>query len=347
MVMNADALGLDFESKKGFLTNGFSTMPAMVVPHCIGPKIVHDIEPYIFHAPPTVHASGVIPLSEDISVADLRFDIVGDQFEWLRFHSPHVSGVVNWQGKDLNLTDMKADFYDGKLSGRTSFNFQRDESANFGFDIVVADANLHSLMTDVTRGTNGLEGKLSGHLNISKANTDDPKSWFGGGHVTLRDGMIWEFPVFGILSPVLNSFSPGLGKARISDATASFAITNSVIRSQDLSLKASTFQLLYDGTIDFNLRVDATVEADLGHGMPVLGPFVSMVFTPFGKLFETRVTGTVTNPKSEPLRLGRLLNPFFHPWDTLKELVPGTGPVNNTGPPPVWPTDGQGPVRSQ
>ena len=52
-------------------------------------------------------------------------------------------------------------------------------------------------------------------------------------------------------------------------------------------------RLAYRGTIDFNYRVDARVEARLLHDMWVVGPLVSLVFTPLTKLLEYKVTGTL------------------------------------------------------
>ena len=173
-------------------------------------------------------------------------------------------------------------------------------------------------------------------MNITSANTEDDKSWFGNGQVSLRDGLIWEIPVFGVVSSFLETFSKGLGTARISTASADFILTNSVIRSDNLDLRSSTVRLLYRGTVDFNLKTDAIVDADVGHEPPLVGPIFTVISMPFSRLFETRVTGTINDPKYEPLRLGKLLSTVIHPWRSLKELMPGDSGTNS---PPVWPTE--------
>jgi len=51
-------------------------------------------------------------------------------------------------------------------------------------------------------------------------------------------GLIWDIPIFGIFTPVLNCISPALAPVRASAATGSFVITNGVIRSDDLEIRS-------------------------------------------------------------------------------------------------------------
>ena len=56
---------------------------------------------------------------------------------------------------------------------------------------------------------------------------------------TLRDGLIWDIPIFGIFSDVLNGMVPGLGSSRASAGTCTFIITNGIIRSDDLDIRST------------------------------------------------------------------------------------------------------------
>ena len=90
------------------------------------------------------------------------------------------------------------------MSAAAAFDFTVRDGADFSFGLDVTNANLRALMADVYPGTNRLEGRLSGRLNITLANTEDWHSWFGNGQVDLRDGLIWDIPIFGIFSKPLN-----------------------------------------------------------------------------------------------------------------------------------------------
>jgi hypothetical protein len=77
--------------------------------------------------------------------------------------------------------------------------------------------------------------------------------------------------------------------------------------------------------------VDAVVDAEVGRETPIVGPVIGALSAPFGKLFETRVTGSLENPKREAVIPFRWLSPF-HWLQMLKELAPPGGQENNPQP---------------
>jgi len=181
------------------------------------------------------------------------------------------------------------------------------------------------------------QGQLSGHLDIDQANTRDRKSWSGRGQVDLRDGLIWDIPIFGVFSKALDILVPGSGESRASEGAATFIITNSVILTEDLKIRAPAVNMLYRGTADFDGRVDAVVEAEVLRNAPVLGPLISKVLLPITKLFEYKVTGTLGDPKAVPLWLPikfvtMPIELLLHPVNTLKGVFPGT-PAGTNAPP--------------
>ncbi len=324
----ASWMGVNFAAHEIYLTNGFSTLEPTAVVNAIGPKVAKTIEPYHFVQPPTVHVNGVIPLQGDVP-ADLHFKVDGGPFQWMKFNIQHISGGVDWVDQHLNLTQMQAAFYNGSLTGSAMFDFDPDDGASFSFDTIVTDADLRMLMADLVAPTNRLEGRLSGHLNITHADTQDWESWFGRGQVDLRDGLIWEIPVFGIFSQVLNGIYPGLGESRANRGSAAFIITNSVIRTDSLEIRSPALRMQYRGTVGFDGRVDAIVEARVLRDFWLVGPLLSTVLSPLTKLFEYKVTGTLAHPKSEP----RIINFLFR----SPKPAPPINPPPSTGPPPVLP----------
>ena len=101
--VTATGLGVDIAGKKAFLTNCFSTMEPAPFFRIIGPVVARVMEPYHFIRPPKAHIDGTIPLSEDISVADLHFRLDGGPFNWLHMTADHVSGWVDWTGQRMKL----------------------------------------------------------------------------------------------------------------------------------------------------------------------------------------------------------------------------------------------------
>jgi len=233
---------------------------------------------------------------------------------------PHISGGVRWANETVTITNLQPDFYRRKLVANMYFDCAALRGADFDVHAAVNSADLHQLMSHISSPTNRLEGTLSGEMTITRASTADWESWNGFGTAILREGFLWDIPLFGIFSSVLNAVIPGLGNIPLSGGTASFTITNSVIHTDDLEIRSPALRLAYRGTVDFKGRVDARVEARLLRDAWVIGPLVSLVFSPLSKLFEYRVTGSLHEPKKEPLYIPKSFLFPLHPFRTLKEL---------------------------
>lgn len=331
---SADGVTADFNSELIFLTNGTSTFDPMAIAIAIGPKIGQAVTPYHFAKPPKARVYGTIPMHGE-EAADLHFLLDGGPFNWWKFHIPQIAGHVHWAGLRLYLQDVNLELYGGAASGSAQFNFlPRGQGTDFRFNISTTNTLLQGLMADLSPGTNHLEGWLNATVTITNANTESWTSVFGTGDLDLRDGLIWDIPLFGIFSPVLNGLSPGLGNFRAGSGTCSFAVTNGIVRSEDLQIRSPAVRLQYRGTLDFEGRVNARVEAELLRNVWLVGPIVSTVLWPVTKMFEYKVTGTLSQPKLEPVYLiPKLMLMPFHPFRTLKSLLPQESETRSNAPP--------------
>ena len=335
-MMTADKVTLDFNARLVHFTNGFSTADPEPVARAIGPKTGRAVAPYHFLQPPTTRVNGQLPLHDmnggrDTADVDLRFDIIkGAPFEWMKFKTTNIVGTVHWKNQSLILTNVAAAFYGGDGTGFANFDFHAPhEGADYQFAVSVTNVNLHSLAADLSSPTSHLEGTLAGRLVVTGADSRDWRTWTGFGHADLRDGLLWDIPIFGILSPVLNTVSPGLGNIRATDAATKFSITNGVIYTDSLEMRSTMMRLDYTGTVDLKQNVQARVTAQLLRNTWVVGPVVSTVLWPVSKLFEYKITGTLKNPKSEPVYyVPKLLLLPLHPFRSLEELFPAGAGTN-------------------
>ena len=317
----ADSVTLDFGAWMIFFTNAISTMDPMAVVRVIGPKVARLIEPYEFLAPPLARTHGQLPLRDinrgsDLDGTDLTFEILQPaQFRWTKLQTTNITGTVRWLGQYLVLTNLAANFYGGDAAGSAYFDFRSTNyGCDFNFAVAATNVDVRRLAMDLSGSkTNVVEGILTGHAVVTDGNSDSWRSWNGHGAAELRDGILWNVPVFGILSPVLNAVTPGLGNNRATDAAAVFTLTNGVARSDSLRIHTGAMELQYVGTVDLAGGVDARVTAQLLRHMPVIGSVVSLVLTPVGKIFECQVNGRVTEPKVTPIYIPfskYLLNPL-------------------------------------
>jgi hypothetical protein len=333
----ADEMVLDFKTMMLTFTNGLSTLEPVALTQAIGPKIAEWVEPYHFLKPPRAAVNGCLPLRDmnnpgETVGTDLRFDILqGVPFEWLRLHSPSITGTIHWLGPELVLSNLQAEVYGGTGHGGAYFDFRAPHAgADCQFNVTVTNVNLHQFAVDITTPTNRLEGTLAGTLVVTNSDTRTLDSWNGYGDVKLHDGLLWDIPVFGILSPVLNTVSAGLGNSRATEATAHYTITNGVIFSDSLEIRSTMMRLSYTGTVDMQQKVNARVTAHLLRDVWVVGPLVSTVLWPVSKIFECKVTGNLDNPQPSPIFFPKILLAPLHPIRSLEVLF---SPATSTNAP--------------
>jgi len=308
-----------------------------VVARAIGPKTAKAMEPYRFLAIPRARVNGVVPLRHDATgelmdeEADLRFEIVGTvPFRWRKFETPAITGLVWWHSGHLILTNAVADTYGGTGRGWGNFDLHTPGAGtDFQFFMTGTNVDLHRMGMALWSPTNELEGALSGTVAVTRANSDDWRTWNGSGDLRLRDGLLWNVPIFGLLSPVLNTFSPGLGNNRAKEAAGQFAMTNGVIHTRSLEIQTALMRLEYVGTVDLQQNVNARVTAHLMRNVPVIGSVFSLVFLPVSKAFECEATGTLGEPKATPVYLPfpKLLLAPLHPIRSVEEIF--TAPATN------------------
>jgi hypothetical protein len=319
----------DVTERVAYVTNAVSTMDPDLVTRVIGPKVHAALEPYRFEKPPTVRISGRLP-TFDTEDADVHFAVAGEGFRYWRLYAPSLTGDVHWRGDSLLITNVQASFYGGDLIWHGQFDFSVPVGATLTFEGSVHNADLHNLMVDLGKKTNNLQGALDGQLAITAANSDDWRSWQGAGHVRLRDGFLWDIPIFGFFSPVLNTIVPGLGNSPISAADASFTIDQSVVQTSDLQLKSPALRLAYTGSVDFKGEVDARLRAEILRDAWGVGRVVSFMLWPISKAFEYQIKGSVYHPRSEPVYIPRVLLWALHPFKTIRKVFAPAQP-----PPPA------------
>ena len=325
--MRAKLVATDFNAMRVYITNGFAVFDPRPITRAIGPQVNEIMSPYHFLAPPTAHVEGFAPLTpENVNDADLTFDVVAAPFEVWRFSSARASARIHWLRDTLTLTNVQAKFYGGDAVGWAHFIFPEGPGTKFSFTANTTNTNLRLLMNDLTSPTNNLDGQMNVNLVVTDGNTDDGRSWNGYGDAQLRDGLIWSIPVFGVLSKPLDAIVPGVGNSRLSSATASFVISNSVIYSRDLEMRSPAMRLQYRGTVDFEGHVQARVTAEPLRGAPLIGPVVNVALWPVTRLFQYKITGTLADPKPEPVYIPKIL---LSPLKTLEDLfTPGPGFTN-------------------
>ena len=320
--ITAKKVVVDPIDKTMIVTDGVSTVHPEFITRAIGQKTYHNLKPYHFHEPPRILVNGRFPLGkENERKADVLLDIKGRSFQYWRFNLPEVSAQLKWLGKSVSITNLNAAFYGGKLKWNGNFDFSVRDGADFDFRGNVIDSNLQLLMSDLTSTNSAMEGSLTGNLVVTSANSDDWDSWNGFAEATIRDGSLWNIPIVGVFTPVLNQFVPESASNRASAAAGSFKIEDSVLQTSDFEVRSPAVRLRYNGSVDFDGVVNAQMQADILRDVWAVGRMVSMVFWPITKVLEFRVAGTLQEPKSMPHITPKVLLWPFQPLKTIKGIL--------------------------
>jgi hypothetical protein len=125
---------------------------------------------------------------------------------------------------------------------------------------------------------------------------------------------------------------PGLGNNKARAAEATFTLSNSVIHTRDLTIDCAPAKLFYRGTLDFDQRVEAKVEAQILGNFTPMGPLFGLILRPLTKLFEFRITGTLSDVKADPLYIPKFLLLPLQPLRFLFGLF-GNGDDSERHPP--------------
>ena len=319
-VITAPDVRIDARLQRLWVTNAHSTFDPYAFTRIIGPQTAKAILAYQFSNAPTVRVHGSIPF-RDAEATDLHFDIAGGPFRWSFFRLPQVTATVHWVTNQVVITNLSGGFHGGGIQGSLSFDLEPKNSANFGFNLAFTNASLPGFIADLSGKTNRLEGTVAGTVTVTSANTTNWQSWQGFGEVRLDDGLLWEIPIFGLFSPVLNAINKDLGSSRAKEAKGAFILTNSVIYTKNLEILSPPARLHYDGTVDFAGQVNANVEAEMFRDTFLVGPLLSLLTSPVTKVFEYRVTGSLANPKSEPRFIPKFLLLPLRPFQTIREFL--------------------------
>jgi hypothetical protein len=318
--IEAPQVVVDFAAELIYVSNTVSSFDPGLVTKVIGPKVHQALQPYYFHQPPDVRVDGVFPI-RDLTQADVHFEVAAREFSFWKFNVPYISGSIWWEGEKLSLSEVRASFYDGLLEWEGNFDFAPPLGADFRFRGSVSEAELKLLMNDLLPENNReLAGRLNGNFVLSPSNTADADSWRGSGNISLDDGFLWDIPIFGFFSEVLNRIAPGLGNSPVSSGSARFFIDGEVVSTRNLELRSPALRLAYQGHVTFDGEVEARMEAEILRDAVIFGRVLSRLFRPLTKAFEYRITGTIFAPESEPIHFPKAFMRLFRPIRTLRDL---------------------------
>ena len=308
----------------------------------IGPEPAKFMEPFDVFMPADFYVGGVLKW-KDLEKTDMKFqfeipglvappwhseNMISTQterelirFHWWKLNATQIEGSAHWKGSNVYLNDWTGKAYSGSFSGDGEFLTDTElKQTQFKGTVNFSKIRLGLLMKDLLDRDKAMAGSLQGTLRFDQGLTFDTSSWEGSGYAELREGVIWDIPLFGFMSPVLNGIHPGMGNSKATRATADFKFSNGSVRTDNLKAQARGFALDYRGQVTYEGVVQATAQAMLLNDIP-LGGVMSKVLSPMTKLFEYEISGTLGEPVGRPLYVPKWLLAPLTPVQSVRGFV--------------------------
>lgn len=309
----------------------------------IGPEPAEFVEPYTLRQPVQFDVQGLLKWKE-LENTDMKFDLKipasrehpwkshstdlmekprqTSLFGWWKLNADEVQGHVHWDGLDVRLDHWSGNAYQGSFSGGGEFTRDLEKKdTRFKGDVHLERVQLGSLMEDIIGQKKDFAGDLRGDLKFEDGWTSDNRTWRGRGWTELRHGLVWDIPIFGFVSQMLNTLSPGIGNSRATEAKADFIFENGYVETDNLQIQAKGFALDYRGKAWYDGAIDAKAQAALLNDIPVGGDLLSFALSPMTKLFEYKITGSLNQPVANPLYLPKWILAPLTPIRSVKGIV--------------------------
>jgi len=261
----------------------------------IGDKMEEYASPYMFFDAPVATAEGKIFL-EDPQKNSLKVTIQSTKGMEYKF-----------MGKIITLSDLDADLifkgeqleviphrpirlFDGTLMGKLNLALTND--APYRAELSMVQCDFGKLMKTFF-GNKDVSGALDVTATLT-GNLADLSSMGGADELLIIDGVLYQIPVFGTFSDVLNNLSDGLGYSKADKAKCDFEIEQGIVDMTKIDVYSTAFALIGNGNYDMvNDNVDMNMRVNMRGVLGVPLFFIS-------KLFEYRGTGSLNDTKWEP-----------------------------------------------
>ncbi|MEM6885946.1 MAG: AsmA-like C-terminal region-containing protein [Verrucomicrobiota bacterium] len=261
----------------------------------IGNKMEEYASPYMFFEAPIATAEGKIFLEEP-QKNDLKVTIeskLGMEYKFLGkiVTLSNLDADLTFKGETLQIVPHQpVGFFDGTLTGELSLELTSETP--YQAKLAMKECDFGKLMNTFF-GNEEVSGALDVDATL-RGKLSDLGSMNGEGELIIIDGVLYEIPVFGTFSDVLNNLSDGLGYSKADKAESDFKIEDGVVNMTKIDVYSTAFALIGNGTYDM---VKDDVNMNMRVNMRgVLGIPLFLV----SKLFEYRGTGSLNDTKWEP-----------------------------------------------
>jgi hypothetical protein len=229
----------------------------------------------------------------------------------------------------LRFADITAQAYGGTVSGSSEIQV---ESGEFSLKCDVSALELAELAKSISPGAKGITGELD--INVSvEGKAKNPRSWRGEGSARIRNGKLWDVPVFyGLATLIMKpAFKPGTFR----QGTTDFKIKGGAISTSNLRLIGEDIGVDARGKLEFDGNLDFTVTTAFTREFMAKNPGVIEITSILSRILDFfiiqhHIGGTLSEPSYQIIPLPVITTIPIHIKNILRTLFPRNAQAEET-----------------
>ena len=221
----------------------------------------------------------------------------------------------------LSFADITAQAYGGTLRGSSEIQV---ESGEFSLKCDVSALELAELAESIKPGASDITGQLDINVDV-KGEANNPRSWHGKGSARIRNGELWDVPVFyGLATLIMKpAFKPGIFR----QGTIDFRVGGGAISTSNLRLIGEDVGVDARGKLEFDGDLDFTVTTAFTREFMAKDPGVIEITSILSKILDFfivqhHIGGTLSEPSYQIIPLPVITTIPIHMKNILRTLFP-------------------------
>ncbi len=283
-----------------------STMHPYAAAQMIDPFIDRLVRQFRFDGPVRAVGWGTVGFA-NTTQDDMELMIEARSAGWRNFLADRYALDLHLLGDHTEITDIRGEIYNGDFDARAAV-YRGQGDAPMGYD---TEADVHDLdfsrVVEALAGrpVDNLEGRLSAHVTLEGAiGEGQGRTARGQGWLTIRDGRLFQVPLFGGLSEFLARLIPGMRSLmRQTDGQAAFVIEDGKIHADEILIEGDVLSLVGKGDYALDGTLDFTVQVKLLRKHTLAADVFRFVTHPLSKLLEFHLGGTLAAPQWRPVNI--------------------------------------------
>ncbi|MHC5108705.1 MAG: hypothetical protein ACYTHJ_02355 [Planctomycetota bacterium] len=254
-----------------------------------GAKATTTIEGFLVDRLGGTALSGELDV-QSLGLLDLEFDTIASP--WIYARLPDGEG-------QLSLTEVTGEIYDGPINAKLDLRFD-DHTSHYALtasahDIDAAEViNTRSKVRKDSQAQSEFRGRAVGQLYLT-GETGNSDSRRGGGHLEIRNGMLYRLPVVVAILNVINLSVPK--EEAITDARTDFFIVGDTFQFEDILLRGHGLALIGSGNMQTpGNSLDVRLASVSPHDWMRVPALTKMVENASRSLVEIHIVGPIDGP---------------------------------------------------